>query len=121
MAFGWIRWTGAADRARAFVAACKQSLSGEADGRRRAARALAIVPVRDGSDTFISERADRVDRNMNLGSSPTVREGVHRATRRPSLRSGYCPGLAVGLLTISLLVGACNTGIRRSGIPAGAQ
>ena len=58
---------------------------------------------------------------MNVGSSPTMREGVHRATRRPPLQSGYCPGLAVGLLTLSVFVWACNTGTRRSGIPAGAQ
>jgi|ERR1051325_836979 len=58
---------------------------------------------------------------MNLGSSLTVREGVHRATRRPPLRSGYCPGPAVGVLTLSLLLIGCNTGARRSGIPAGAQ
>ena len=57
---------------------------------------------------------------MSWGSSPTVREGVHRTTRRPPLRSGYCPVLTVGLLTLSVLVGACNTGTRRS-IPAGAQ
>ena len=58
---------------------------------------------------------------MNVGSSPTVREGVHCATRRPPSRSGYRPGLVVGLLTLSVLACACNTGIRRSGIPAGAQ
>src|ERR1043166_1197743 len=58
---------------------------------------------------------------MNVGSSPTMREGVHRATRRPPLQSGYCPCLAVGLLTLSVLVWACNMGTRRSGIPAGAQ
>jgi hypothetical protein len=58
---------------------------------------------------------------MNVDSSPTVREGVHRATRRPPSRSGYCPRLALGLLTLSVLVTLSCTGTRRSGIPAGAQ
>src|SRR5437763_16960212 len=48
---------------------------------------------------------------MNRVRSPRVSKG--------SVRNW--PSLTVGLLTLSLLVGACNTGIRRSGIPAGAQ
>jgi len=42
--------------------------------------------------------------------------------RRPPLRSGYCPALAVlivfGLLSV---VASCSEGVRRTGIPASAQ
>src|SRR5438105_367142 len=53
---------------------------------------------------------------MRVVSSPTVREGVHRSDRRPPLRSGYCPVLIALIACVS-----CSTGLRRSGIPAGAQ
>ncbi len=42
--------------------------------------------------------------------------------RRVSQRSDRTwPSLTVGLLTLSVLVWGCNTGLKRSGIPAGAQ
>ena len=48
---------------------------------------------------------------MKRGRSPRVSQG--------SVRNW--PSLTVGLLTLSVLLGSCNTGVRRSGIPAGAQ
>jgi hypothetical protein len=58
---------------------------------------------------------------VKRGSSPTVREGVVRIESRPPLRSGYCPALIAIGFGLALILGACNTGIHRTGIPAGAQ
>src|SRR5262245_23772628 len=95
MAAGWIRRTGAAPRARAFVAACEQSLSGEVDGRRGAVRAVAAVPVRDGSDTLISQRADGVDRSIAALPLPSAESlwlsAKNRMNTRVRLRLSEIP------------------------------
>jgi Protein of unknown function (DUF4019) len=47
-----------------------------------------------------------------------------KRVRSPRVSKGSVrnwPSLTVGLLTLSMLVLACNAGTRRSGIPAGAQ
>ncbi len=47
-----------------------------------------------------------------------------RSVRSPRVSKGWLgnlPSLTVGLLTLSLILAGCNTGIRRSSIPAGAQ
>ena len=42
--------------------------------------------------------------------------------RRPPLRSGYCTALAVlVVLSVALILAACNQSLRRNGMPAGAQ
>jgi hypothetical protein len=54
-----------------------------------------------------------LDRSVNWGSSPTVKEGV---------RTGPRPALPVLLIfALALVVAACTRGERRSGIPADAQ
>jgi len=59
---------------------------------------------------------------MKQGSSPTVREGVYHATRRPPSRSGYCLAwTAIVIAVVAVLVASCTANMRRSGIPGGAQ
>ena len=59
---------------------------------------------------------------MKRGGSPTVREGVIRIISRPPARSGYCPAFtALVISSLILLLPSCREGIRRRGIPAGAQ
>jgi len=59
---------------------------------------------------------------MMRGSSPTVSEGVYSCDERPPLRSGYYPALAALIvLSSAVILASCNAGMRRSGIPAGAQ
>jgi hypothetical protein len=76
-----------------------------------------------------------MDRSLKRCSSPTpgspagqpgwggtVREGVIGIVRRPPSRSGYCTALAVlVVLSVALILAACNQSTRRNGMPVGAQ
>ena len=63
-----------------------------------------------------------MDRSVKRGSSPTVREGVQSRAQRPPSRSGYCPALIAVVVGLALIFTGCHGhGVRRSGIPDGAQ